>query len=81
MYSFQDAGGEAIGSARRGQEATPTGAPVVLRLGKRYVGMSYDHDSKTLFLKESKGTVAYHPDKPLQKHLASLPKPAKKFGS
>lgn len=81
VYSFQDSRGEAIGSARRGQEAAQSGMPVVLRMGERYVGLTYDRDSKTLFLKESKGVFAYHPDKLLQKHLASLPKPGKKFGS
>lgn len=80
-YSFQDAKGKQVGRAKREATGTAHGDIVTLASDGKVLSMRYDRGAKRLYLTEAGKAVIYTPDATLQKHLASLPKPGKKFGS
>lgn len=80
-YAFQDAKGKQVGTAKRGATGTAQGDVITLASDGKVLSMRYDRGAKRLYLTEAGKAVIYTPDAALQKHLASLPKPGKKFGS
>ncbi len=80
-YAFKDAKGRQLGTAKRGEAGIAQGDIVTLVADGKVLSMRYDRSTNRLYLSEAGKDVIYQPDEPLQKHLASLPKPAKKFGS